>query len=259
VPQAGCRCPRCAVALQDSRRRLRVSCLGLLSATGHTYLVDATPDLPAQVADLPAFPSALLLTHAHYGHYAGLLHLGREAGNTRGVPVLTTARMANFLRSSPPWEQLVRLGNIELQEVQAGSPVTLAPDLTVEPIAVPHRGEYSDTLAFRVAGPSRSLLYLPDVDAWSDAITREVERVDVALVDGTFFGRQETPFRDPAEIPHPPIEETLASLRGTTAVGRIRFLHLNHTNPVVEPGSRQRRIIQEAGARVAREGDWIPL
>src|SRR5262249_22089617 len=156
--------------------------LGLVSGDGHGFLLDASPDIRLQAGALPRL-DGIVLTHAHIGHYVGLMHLGREAWGARGVPVWGTPAMLAFLRANAPWEMLVRLGNIELREALAGATIDLADDLFVEPFAVTHRNEYTDTLGFRVQGPSASLLYVPDVDRWDFDLAAMVSGVDVALLD----------------------------------------------------------------------------
>jgi pyrroloquinoline quinone biosynthesis protein B len=269
VPHIGCRQDLCVAARADPSRRHRVASLGLVDADGARFLIDATPDLPSQVeslwgseepADRQRPLAGILLTHAHVGHYAGLMYLGREALGARGVPVYATPRMCRFLRENGPWSQLVSLGNIELREITPGQEVALSPRLHVTPLAVPHRDEYSDTVAFRVRGPERALLYVPDIDKWERwdrRIEEEVARVDVALLDGTFFEPSEIPGRSLSEIPHPLVGETAARL-GASLRPRVRFIHLNHTNRLLwEPQRLDEPSLR--GLAVARPGEELGL
>lgn len=264
VPQAGCRCATCAAAWRDPARRALVTCLGLADpAAGAIWLVDATPDLREQLAWLETLApgchlAGILLTHAHMGHYLGLAHLGREAMNARGLPLFVTARMARFLRANGPWSQLVELGNVVLHEVRPGEPLALAPDLVAEAVTVPHRSEYSDTVAWRVRGPARTLFYCPDIDdwdGWDQDLGAVVSAVEVALLDGTFFGSEELPGRDRAAVPHPLVEDTVARLAGS---GRgVLFTHFNHTNPLLLPGP-ERTWLEAQGHAVGEAGrTWV--
>ena len=263
-------------AWDDRSQRRLVASLGVVDpATGERWIVDATPDFPEQLhrLDRLAPPAAapglagILLTHAHVGHYAGLIHLGREAMGARGVPVYAMPRMADFLRRNGPWELLVRLGNVELRPLAAGTPVRLNERLRVTPLRVPHRDEYSETVAFRIDGPTRSLLWLPDIDKWQrwdEAGTRleeAVAGVDVAYLDGTFFADGEVPGRPMAEIPHPFVRETIARLRPLPAAERakVRFVHLNRTNPLVRGDAAAAAEVAAAGMAVAAEGERQPL
>ncbi len=277
LPQIGGTAPEDEAARRDpTRRRLVASLLIVDPATGERFLIDATPDLPAQteVADriaprpktaarLPLF-DAISLTHAHVGHYAGLLHLGREIYGATGQRVLASDRMAGFLEKNGPWELLVRLNNIRVERIKPDSATPLNSRISITAIAVPHRDEYSDTFGFIVRGPSRSVLWLPDIDKWEKwdrRIEDVIATVDVAYVDGTFHDGDELPGRAMSEVPHPFISESLARFASLDAKQRskIVFMHLNHTNPAATRGSKARASIEKAGMRVAREGERQPL
>ncbi|MCP4249782.1 MAG: pyrroloquinoline quinone biosynthesis protein PqqB [bacterium] len=272
-PQAGCRRDCCAGAWRDVTLRRGVACVAVVDpAAGRRWLIDATPDFVDQLRMLDelAPPSAtpglagIFLTHAHMGHYTGLMHLGREAVGGRQVPVYAMPRMKHFLETNGPWDQLVRLGNIELQPLRADEPVELSPGLTVTPLLVPHRDEYSETVGYRIAGPRRRVLYIPDIDKW-DRWGRPIERliaeVDVAYLDGTFFADGEIPNRSMADVPHPFIVESMKRFESLlpTQRAKIRFIHLNHTNPALQPTSPARGQIERAGFRIAAVGKRVSL
>jgi pyrroloquinoline quinone biosynthesis protein B len=260
----------CAAARRDPSRRQRVACLGLVDDhSGQRFLVDATPDIASQIESLnegrtvasPRRPiDGILLTHAHIGHYAGLMYLGREALGADRVPVHVTPRMAAFLKEHQPWKQLVTLGQIELREVLPGHEFAMG-HFRVTAMSVPHRDENSDTVAFRVRGPSRSLLYIPDIDKWERwdrRIADEVAAADLALLDGTFRDAAEVPGRSLDEIPHPLVGETLALLAAPALRGRVHLIHLNHTNALLSDEGAA-RALEARGFRVARDGDAFSL
>lgn len=277
LPQAGGSAPEDQAARRDpSRRRLVASLLLVDPASGERFLIDATPDLREQIdlaqriaprPDTGARPplfDAIALTHAHVGHYAGLMHLGREAYGASAQRVLASDRMATFLERNGPWELLVKLKHIAIERFTADKPTRLNDRLTITPVAVPHRDEYSDTLGFIVRGPSRSILWLPDIDKW-ERFDRKIEdliaSVDVACLDGTFYDAAELPGRAMSEIPHPFIAESLMRFATLPAAERAKivFIHLNHTNPAATPGSAAQRAIMRAGMRVGRERERLPL
>ena len=211
---------------------------------------------------LGGLPDAILLTHAHIGHYLGLAQLGREVLGARKVPVYTTPSMARFLRENGPWKRLVGLENIVVNELPPGASVQLTPSLKVTAIQVPHRDEDSDTVAFLVEGPSKKLLWLPDIDKW-ERWDRKIEVLleDPALtafVDGSFFSADEIPGRSQAEIPHPLVPETMARFGTSPPRSRLFFVHLNHTNRLLWDAAAIREL-QARGFRVAREGQRLPL
>jgi pyrroloquinoline quinone biosynthesis protein B len=268
VPHIGCRQELCVGARRDPARRQRVAALGLVDGDAR-FLIDATPDLPSQIESLwgSAAPpdrrrplSGILLTHAHVGHYAGLLYLGREALGADHLPVYATPRMAAFLRANEPWHALVERGQIDLREMTPGREIALTQRLHVTPVAVPHRDELSDTVGFVVRGPERRILYVPDVDKWERwdrRLADEVRASDMALLDGTFFDAAEIPGRSQADIPHPLVGETAALLPADLR-SRVRLVHLNHTNRLLwEPAALAAPAL--SGLAVARDGDELPL
>ncbi len=272
-PQAGCRRPCCEPAWTDADRAHRVACLGLVDPkTGGRWMMDATPDLPVQLRALqdlapdPARPAleGIFLTHAHTGHYTGLVHLGPEAMAARAVPVYAMPRMRRFLRHHGPWDALVRGEHVVLHDLEDAVEVRLTAHLAVTPLTVPHRDEYSETVAFLVTGPSRRLLYVPDIaswDAWPTPIERILADVDVALVDGTFWSEAEVPARDVQAIGHPLVRDSVLRFAALPPAERrkLRFIHLNHTNPILDDASPEARVVRETGLGVAREGEHFAL
>ncbi len=272
VPQAGTK-PDSA---NEPALRRHVASLGLVDpASGARWMFDATPDFPGQLRTLdsiaPVAPTpglaGIFLTHAHMGHYTGLMHLGHESMGAHGVTVYAMPKMAEFLASNGPWGQLVRLENITIEPLHDSVSVQLNERLSVMPLLVPHRQEYSEVVGFRIQGPTRAVLFIPDIDRW-EAWDREgrhledmLDGVDVAYLDGTFFADREVGGRDMSGFPHPFITSTMDRLKQlpSTERAKVRFIHLNHTNPALNADSPARRAITSAGFRVAEELERVPL
>jgi pyrroloquinoline quinone biosynthesis protein B len=261
-PHAGCTCPACVWARRDPARVRRVSSVGLIGSTGRTLLVDATPDFPAQAAALSAaagreraVPDMLVLTHAHMGHYLGLAYLGREAMDTRALPVRCTPQMAAFLRANRPWSHLEERGQVALERLQPGDPLRFD-GLEVRAFLSPHRGEDTDTLGFEVTGPTRRVLYVSDADVLPPELVERVRDADVAFVDGTFYAPDELPHRDILAVRHPFVRDSLKALAG--ARGEVWFTHLNHSNPLLHP-DRALRPPLPSGFGVAHDGQVVVL
>jgi pyrroloquinoline quinone biosynthesis protein B len=257
-PQAGCIRADCVAAWRNPKLRQRVASLAIVDPQSHQrWIIDATPDFPSQLASLDAAAprgtallDGILLTHAHIGHYLGLAHLGREVLGAHSIKVYAMPRMREFLENNGPWWQLVKLQNIALVPIEDGVPLTLNERITVTPLRVPHRDEYSETIGFIVRGPSRSILWLPDIDKWekwSTPLESVLAQVDVAYIDGTFYDATELPGRDLREIPHPLMTETLARLAKSPLRTKVRFIHLNQSNPLLR--ERRRDVV------VARDGE----
>lgn len=238
IPQLGCQRPICQDVRAGKRPAEKVSSLGLINRrNGRAYVFDATPDFPAQVQALTggSNPDGIFLTHAHIGHYTGLMFLGRESVNaTPPVPVYATERMSAFLKNNGPWSQLVSVPNIVLRTMAYDTPVALDGGVTVSAFRVPHREEYSDTVGFRIAGPNKSALFIPDIDRWEKwdrDIRALANTVDYAFLDGTFASPTEIN-RPIEDIPHPMMSRTRQLLNGARA--KLWFIHLNNSNAEID-------------------------
>ncbi len=275
LPHFGCEQPCCAEA-RRSGRVLFPAALGVVDRrfdAPKLLLLEATPRIEEQVAMLHDLADvhgrarqpvdAVLTTHAHLGHYLGLAWFGREVAGSRSVPVHCSPRFATFLREHAPWKQLVALEQVDVRAFTIGEPFSPWPGLVVTAIAVPHRDEFSDTMAFVLRGPNRAVLFVPDVDAWEKQpglLERLLDGVDVAYLDGTFFDGRELPDRDLREIPHPLMTRTMQLLgpRARTAPGTLRFLHCNHSNPVLHDAALRAQV-EAAGFAIAEQGERVVL
>lgn len=272
-PHAGCRKDCCRSRFPHPDPGRKVVSLGIVDTVDRkTYLFDASPDLPVQMKRLTQAlrgneketPDAIFLTHAHIGHYSGLMFLGREALGARDVAVYAMPRMMNFLETNGPWSQLVGIHNIALHALNAGQAVSLSKQLRITPFLVPHRDEYSETAGFLFEGPTRKAIYLPDIDKWErwdKDITALLGSVDYAFLDATFFDAHEIGKRSMSEVSHPFVVESMARFDSLPAPERnkIWFIHLNHTNPLLDPNSRESKLVEGKGYHIARLGDEVAL
>ncbi len=273
LPHVGCNKSCCVLARKRGIERFPVA-LGIFDRrTGKKLMIEAGPRVEAQIAllhrkmgvpQLPRKPlDGLFLTHAHIGHYLGLAQFGREVASTKELPTYVGRRMAQFLRTNGPWDQLIKLHQLKLHILQAEKEVEILPGLRIRPILVPHRDEYSETLAFKIRGPKRTVLFVPDVDRWNrhhGLLAHLLEGVDVAYIDGTFYDGREVPGRNLEEIPHPPMVQTMRLLqdRARKHPGSIRFIHLNHSNPLFQNKALRKRL-EARGFALAKRGEKIDL
>ena len=256
-----------------SRRRLATS-LALVDGRGEKprrWLFDATPDIKEQLhrlnkaapTDKPARVDGVFLTHAHIGHYAGLMMFGNEAAGAENIQVFAMPRMADFLTANGPWSQLVVYHNIFLAIMEEGEAEMLAEGITVTPFLVPHRQEFSEVAGFIIQGPEKSAIFLPDIDSWEQwdkAGTRIEDRiaaVDYAFLDASFYSGEELPGRDMSKVPHPLVTHSVQRFAAlpSSEKAKIRFIHMNHTNPLLDPDAPEGAAVRKAGFEIAREGD----
>ena len=266
IPHMGCSKECCTNYFENKSIRIGVSSIGVSNFKYETnYIVDATPDVNFQLQALigNTNPSekldGIFLTHAHMGHYAGLLNFGRESLNSYNIPVYLMPKFFDFISNNGPWDQLVSLNNIKLQRIYNNEKVILHNNLSFTPILVPHRDEYSETVGYLIEGNKKRALYIPDIDKWAKwniSITEMIKNVDYAFLDGTFFDEKEINNRDISEIPHPFIIESLELFNNLENIdkAKVYFIHLNHTNPVLNKNSEEYKRVILSGFKVAEPG-----
>ncbi len=258
IPQIGCNQKICRT------QHHFVTSLALISGNS-LYLFDASPDLREQYrALIDRYPNlvrknlfdAVFLTHAHMGHYTGLMFLGKESISADKVPVYCSNEMSKFLSSNAPWSLLVSNKNIELHPFTSGNALQFG-EIKITPIAVPHRKEFTDTHGFLIQGPKKTLLFIPDIDSWEpvrDLISKSLSDSDFALLDGTFYSGNELPGRNIRLVPHPTVEDSVKFFGGLPPFSsKIFFVHLNHTNPLLDSDSSESKTFSSSGFKIAQE------
>jgi pyrroloquinoline quinone biosynthesis protein B len=273
APHIGCKKQCCKSLFTNPNPQLKVVSLGLIDFDfKKTWLIEATPDIAIQLKALKQYshfnsnetPDGIFITHAHIGHYAGLMYLGKEAMGSKKVPVYAMPRMKYYLESNGPWQQLVKLNNMSLFPLQEEIPYKLSQTLSVTPFMVPHRDEYSETVGFKIKGPHKSVLFIPDINKWAiwkKNIIDEISKVDYAFIDATFYDSLEIQSRKISEIPHPFVIESVKLFKNLplSEKNKIYFIHLNHTNPLINENSVQCKSLNKLGFHVARFRDIIKL
>ena len=270
-PQIGCYEEHCMPGWENKALRRNATSLALIDPQARKkYLFEATPNLPEQLYQLEVeapsnqYPlSGIFLTHAHIGHYTGLMYLGHEAMGSSKMPVYAMPRMLEFLETNGPWNQLLSYKNIILMPLQNEKTQSLG-GLKVTPFLVPHRDEYSETVGYRITGPNKSALFIPDINKWSEWKTNLadiIQTVDYALIDATFYADGELPGRDMSKIPHPFVVETMQALKNLPLEQRnkIWFIHMNHSNPLLNPNSKESEFVGESGFHIASEFTRLTL
>jgi pyrroloquinoline quinone biosynthesis protein B len=270
-PHIGCQKKCCDDFYKGILPKQQVVSLGLVDKESQQkFLFEATPDISTQLADLEknhlktnTIIDGVFMTHAHMGHYAGLLYFGKEALGKKDIPVYAMPKMKEFLSNNGPWSQLVTTQNIVFLDLQKDSIVPLSNALKVTPFLVPHRDEFSETVGYKIEGKTNSALFIPDINKWSlweKNIVEEVKKVDYAFIDATFFKEGEIN-RPMSDVPHPFIEETVALFENESLAtkNKVIFIHFNHTNPALQSNSKERNDLELLGFRFATEGQRFKL
>lgn len=267
VPHPNCYCPTCKKARMDEQT-VRLAASLSIYLEDAWYLIDPTPDFKKQLhiaqQQKQQLMNGIFLTHAHIGHYTGMMFLGKEAIATKNLPVYAGKKMKLFLENHYPWKQLVDDNNIVLKNIDHQQQVQLADEATVTPLAVPHRNEFSETFGFIFSGKEKQLLYIPDIDSWDKwavHLDEIMENIDYCLIDGTFYDEDELVAmgRDYTEIPHPLIKHSIAKFTKYKERTKIYFTHFNHSNPVLDISQKARENIVTKGFHLLADGDEFIL
>ena len=268
-PQMNCKKECCKRAWENSDLKRTTSCLAIVDPISkEQWIIDATPNIKEQLQLLKQKTGTekldgILLTHAHMGHYTGLMHFGREVMGSDNLPVFAMPKMKTFLEENGPWSQLVKLENINIRALKSDSTLSLNERIEIKPFLVPHRDEFSETVGYKIIINNKSLIFIPDIDKWEKwetNITELIQKVDYAFLDATFYKNGELK-RDMSEIPHPFVEESmeLFSTLSDADKQKIHFIHFNHTNPLLIEGSTAQKEVLKKGFNLTKEGQIIRL
>ena len=272
-PHMGCKKKCCEKLFINPDPTRKVVSLGLVDpANNKTWMIEATPNFPVQcklIKDEAGFsnketPDGIFLTHAHIGHYSGLMYLGREAMNSSDIPVYAMTRMKGFLIQNGPWNQLVNIRNLKINNIDNNQILELSNQLSITPFLVPHRDEFSETVGYLISSSKKKIVFIPDIDKWgkwNQDIIALVKSADLVFIDGTFYDDSEINNRDMSEIPHPFIVESMELFKDLSLKekAKITFIHLNHTNPLLDSTSNQRDNVLKKGFKIAEFKQIVEL
>jgi pyrroloquinoline quinone biosynthesis protein B len=265
LPQWNCLCANCAAARNREIAPQTQSSVAVSADNQRWFLVNASPDLPRQIDGTPALqpqPGSLrnspiagvLLTNADLDHTLGLLLLREQQ-----TPVLVYASDAT--RSALDWlELLLHPFGGSTWRTASGDFNSLSNGLTFRAIEL-HK---SNAFQLRDEVSGRAALIAPVVGELTAELRDAVNTSDVILFDGTFWNDDELRAvrrgaRSAREMNHLPISDSsLALLRHSPARRKI-YMHINNTNPILMPGSRERALVQQAGIEIACDGLEIIL
>tara|TARA_Y100000385_G_C13067030_1_gene627200 strand:- start:1082 stop:1996 length:915 start_codon:yes stop_codon:yes gene_type:complete len=270
LPHIGCQHKFCQDNF-DKYDQYFVTSIAVVDSDLRKYIMfEATPDITYQLNNLKnsifqefLLPESLYITHAHIGHYTGLMYFGREALGSKNLLVKVLPKMSEFLKSNGPWNQLVNINNIEIQKLNFGESNNELTNISVTPIKAPHRDEYSETAGYVIQGKNKKALFIPDIDKWEKwdkNLVHLTEEFDYLLLDATFYDSKEIN-RDINEIPHPLVTETMSLLDNLSSElkAKVYFIHMNHTNLMLDPESELSKLVESKGFNIARLGQKLNL
>jgi len=237
------------------------SSIAVTSDEGTVLLFDVSPDIRSQYKRLAAHCGyappldGVFVTHGHMGHYAGLVHFGKEAASTSGLPLFAPSSVLEFLEENEPWATLI--SGEHLRPISIDDATATVDRITVSAVHVPHRAEFTATVGYSIAIDDNPwVFYLPDIDGWDEWPEAEevFTRHDVCLIDATFSSMDELPGRDIAAIKHPLVPDTIVRFQHLTPDHTMILTHINHSNRLGVPDADITTLAHELGFTIAHDG-----
>tara|TARA_Y100000768_G_scaffold388571_1_gene385280 strand:- start:1470 stop:2324 length:855 start_codon:yes stop_codon:yes gene_type:complete len=267
VPHPGCYCDTCQF-YWDNQIVLSPSSLAIIDEK-QLHLFDVTRNLDRQLRKVGnKNVTDIWLTHGHIGHIDGIGLFGKEVMNLKNVRLHASELMIKLIENTPKWNKLIEDKILIPIQFNSNESMQISENLKITPIRVPHRDELTDTHAFMINGPQKSLLYLPDHDTWEETLNMVQQDsviewfdflgIEIVLMDGTFWSKNELSRQD--DVPHPPVVESLERLGNVKGKElEVFFIHFNHTNPLLIPKSNEIKKLLDSGCKIPIEGQQFLL
>jgi pyrroloquinoline quinone biosynthesis protein B len=283
LPQWNCGCENCCKARRGEIPSRTQSSIAV-SSDGETWaIVNASPDIRAQLAGCPALHPrgprvspvvSVLLTNGDIDHIAGLLTLRERQPFT----LFATGEIARVIRGNSVFDALAA-DVVPRREVTLGQPVEIAPGVTAELFAVPgkvplflEQGEVQtdlegeQTVGVRLAAGGREAFYIPGCARLTAALADRLAGASLVLFDGTVWEDDEmiragVGAKTGARMGHMAMHGPGGSINAFANLGVERkvYVHMNNTNPVLDPSSPERAAAGAAGWTVAEDGMELTL
>jgi len=268
LPQWNCACVNCVAARAgkiDPQTQSSIA-IGVESEKFQSWwLINASPDLPRQIESAAQLQprdnnsrntpiAGVFLTNADIDHALGVLLLRQQE-----KPLVVYA--TDETRTALAWldRALARFCGIEWRTV---IPKFQSFDSTLAFRAI----ELPESIAFQFRDDTsgRTALFAPSVGSLTEQLRDAVHTSDLVMFDGTFWsneelGRVRPGARSAREMNHLPINDGSFDVLRQSPARRKFYIHINNTNPILMPGSRERVQVEQAGIEVARDGLEIVL
>ena len=211
----------------------------------------------------------MLLTNGDIDHVAGLLTLREKQAFT----LFLTAAIAEVLDDNPIFRALDS-NFVTRRVVDLGESVEIAPGLNAEMFPVPGKvplymeGETVDTelegeqtVGVRLQSDNAEAFYLPGCAKITDALAERLNGAALVFFDGTVWENEEmirlgVGAKTGARMGHMSMTGVRGSMAAFAPLGVARkiYVHMNNTNPVLDPRSNERAAVEAAGWEVAHDG-----
>ena len=268
LPQWNCACVNCVAARAGKIGPQTQSSIAIGADSQKFqswWLINASPDLPRQIESATQLQprgnnsrntpiAGVFLTNADIDHALGVLLLRQQE-----KPLVVYA--TDETRTALAWldRALARFCGIEWRTV---IPKFQSFDSTLAFRAI----ELPESIAFQFRDDTsgRTAVFAPSVGSLTEQLRDAVHTSDLVMFDGTFWsneelGRVRPGARSAREMDHLPINDGSFDVLRQSPARRKFYIHINNTNPILMPGSRERVQVEQAGIEVARDGLEIVL
>ncbi|MCX7646041.1 MAG: pyrroloquinoline quinone biosynthesis protein PqqB [Rhodobacteraceae bacterium] len=284
LPQWNCGCRNCADSRAGRIPSMTQSSLAVSADGAAWVLLNASPDLRMQLLGAPSLRprglrdtpvAAVVLTNADVDHIAGLLTLREKtAFDLHATPEVLATLAANAVFD------VLDAGLVRRCPMALDTPFEPAPGLRITPFAVPGKvalylegarpdlGEIGErTVGLMIEDAAARLAYVPGCAALPDWLVERLGGADLLFFDGTVWEDDDMPRtgtgdRTGARMGHVPMQGpagSLARLAALPARTRKVYIHINNTNPVLQPAGPERALLARAGWEVAHDGMEVTL
>lgn len=278
LPQWNCGCRNCDLARKGEIRSQTQSSIAVSTDGGRWAILNASPDIRTQIAASPALHptdlrtspiGAVLLTNGDIDHVAGLLTLREQ----QPFELFATAEIHGILEDNPVFNA-VNPDVVPRRTIALDTPFEVLPGFGATLFAVPgkvplyNEGEVVETdlegeqtVGVELDAGGRRILYIPGCARVTEPLAARIDGADMLFFDGTLWrddemvveGLSQKTGRRMGHISMSGPEGSIAVLKDL-AIGRRVFIHMNNTNPVLRPGSEERKIAEAEGWTIAEDG-----
>lgn len=282
LPQWNCGCENCSDARAGRLPSMTQSSVAVSLDDQTWAILNASPDIREQLRDcrqlhpasLRGSPIAsVILTNGDIDHIAGLLTLREKTtfqlyATAAGLEIVDANSVFRVL--DPDF--------VSQHKIALDVPFEPLAGLRVTPFAVPGKvalfleGETlnleevgDQTVGLLLEAGDKRVAYVPGCAALPDWLVTHLGGVDLLLFDGTVWNNDDmqrtgTGQKTGARMGHIPMNGELGSLaRLSHLPGRRVFIHINNTNPILQPDSPERADVLSKGWEIAYDGMEITL
>jgi pyrroloquinoline quinone biosynthesis protein B len=277
LPQWNCGCRNCEEARSGVIPASGQSSLAVTVDGAAWAIINASPDIRQQMLDHPQMhPRALrdtpvasvLLTNGDIDHIAGLLSLREQTA----FALHATRDILDILAANRIFDAVDR-AKVDRRAILPEQDFALLPGLTARLFAVPGKvplfmegpqvstdmlGE--QTVGVRLEAGGKVAYYIPGCAEVTAGVLAQVADADLLFFDGTLWDDEEmirtgTGVKTGRRMGHSPIsgpDGSIARLAGVRAAKT--FIHINNTNPILQPASPERAFVEQAGWTIGQDG-----